>query len=361
MLHEFISVNRDDILTNVRRKVVARKTPSPTTEQFLRTLPGFLAELIKALSDDARSSASLVASPGATEVPESAPPVYDLIHGYGDVCQAITDLAIASQTPISAKEYRVLNLVIDASLAEAVSTLEKELDQVRSEDAAERAGFLAHELRNFLTTAKLSVQVLERGHTPVEGRAGATLWRALNSLGDLIDQSIVSVRLASRLQARQRLRISELMEELRTVAAVEAQNRGHRLETDLVDLNLEVEADRHLLNAALTNLVRNAFKFTPPPGRITLRVIRVEGGRVRIEVEDQCGGFPPGKEQELFRPFVQHGVNRSGLGLGLVISRRCVRASGGDITLQNKPGQGCIFSVEMPLASGGGIAAQPTA
>ena len=77
----------------------------------------------------------------------------------------------------------------------------------------------------------------------------------------------------------------------------------------------------------------------------------IESGYVRIEVEEECGGLPAGKAQELFRPYDRRGSDRSGLGLGLAISRQDVAASGGRIEVQDLPGKGCIFSVVLPIAT----------
>ncbi|HMF59104.1 MAG TPA: HAMP domain-containing sensor histidine kinase, partial [Vicinamibacterales bacterium] len=71
-----------------------------------------------------------------------------------------------------------------------------------------------------------------------------------------------------------------------------------------------------------------------------------------IEVEDECGGIPE-SAGDLFKPFAdRRGKDRSGLGLGLSIARRAVRAHGGDIHIRNLPGKGCIFVIEVPLAVG---------
>ena len=70
--------------------------------------------------------------------------------------------------------------------------------------------------------------------------------------------------------------------------------------------------------------------------------------RVLIEVEDECGGLPPGQLDDLFRPFERRSGNRSGLGLGLSISRKGVEAMGGTLGVRELPGQGCVFSVELP-------------
>jgi signal transduction histidine kinase len=70
--------------------------------------------------------------------------------------------------------------------------------------------------------------------------------------------------------------------------------------------------------------------------------------RALVEVEDQCGGLPDGHVNDLFQPFVQRGGDRTGLGLGLAISRWGVEANNGRISARNLPGRGCIFSIDLP-------------
>ena len=74
--------------------------------------------------------------------------------------------------------------------------------------------------------------------------------------------------------------------------------------------------------------------------------------RVRIEVEDRCGGLPAGDTEALFRPFEQRGGNRTGLGLGLSISRRSVEADGGVLSVRDLPGIGCVFTIDLPRQIG---------
>jgi signal transduction histidine kinase len=85
-------------------------------------------------------------------------------------------------------------------------------------------------------------------------------------------------------------------------------------------------------------------------GRVSLRT-HCAGDRALIEVEDECGGLPPGKEEELFRPFDRGRANLTGLGLGLAISRKSVGVNGGEIHVKNKPGKGRVFTIALPLAA----------
>jgi C4-dicarboxylate-specific signal transduction histidine kinase len=73
--------------------------------------------------------------------------------------------------------------------------------------------------------------------------------------------------------------------------------------------------------------------------------------RILIDVEDRCGGLPPGAAETMFLPFTQSGENKSGLGLGLSICRRSVEANGGVLRVRNLPGSGCIFTIDLPRHS----------
>jgi hypothetical protein len=72
---------------------------------------------------------------------------------------------------------------------------------------------------------------------------------------------------------------------------------------------------------------------------------------VLIDVEDECGGIPD-SEGDPFQSFgKRRGRDRTGLGLGLSIARKAVRAHGGDIHIRNFPNYGCVFVIDMPLAA----------
>jgi signal transduction histidine kinase len=108
-----------------------------------------------------------------------------------------------------------------------------------------------------------------------------------------------------------------------------------------------IEADRQVLAAVLGNLRQNAFKFTQPRTTVTLRVSASEE-RVLIEIQDECLGLPEGNVDELFRPFEQRSVDRTGMGLGLAFSRWGVEANNGRISAHNLAERGCIFTVDLP-------------
>jgi signal transduction histidine kinase len=115
----------------------------------------------------------------------------------------------------------------------------------------------------------------------------------------------------------------------------------------LDDPETAIVGDRSILAAALANLLQNAFKFTPHHGQVALNVHTAEG-RVLFDVEDTCGGLPPGKAEELFSPFAQRGGDRSGIGLGLTICRKAAVATHGELRVRDLPGKGCVFTLDLP-------------
>jgi hypothetical protein len=82
-----------------------------------------------------------------------------------------------------------------------------------------------------------------------------------------------------------------------------------------------------------------------------LRARTADDARLLIEVEDECGGIPD-SEGDPFQSFGRRrGRDQTGLGLGLSIARKAVRAHGGDIHIRNIPAKGCVFIIEVPLAA----------
>src|ERR1051325_6208578 len=198
--------------------------------------------------------------------------------------------------------------------------------RVGASDHAE--AFLAHEVRNLVNVAILSFEVLKTTGASVACDKGQVLRRSLNELRTLINRTLLDVRTAhggDPRHGRDVIDIAEFVDEIEAAATLEAQAKGIRFMVPPVPEGLFVEADRHELGAAVRNLVQNAVKFTRPGTTVDLRV-RCSDDRVRMEVQDECGGLAGGSEDHLFLPFEQRGQDRSGLGLGLAFSRRVVNA-----------------------------------
>jgi signal transduction histidine kinase len=353
MLSEFLTTHREAIIANSRAKVASRAAPRATPIELEAGVPLFLDQLIATLRLEERT----VGRPSDHQIGLSAAKhgktlhkigftAAQVIHDYGDVCQAITELAIDLDAPITADEFRTLNRCLDEAMAEAVSEFGRQRELTISNDETERLGFFAHELRNVLSNSMLAFEVLKTGSVGVGGSTGALLGRNLTRMRDLIDRSLAEVRLKAGIKRRERVLLTEFIEEVEVAATIEAKARGLQLTVTPVPEGVAIEVDRHILAAAVANLLQNAFKFTRPSSHVIVRT-HADAERAFIAIEDECGGLA-GRPEDLFALFEQRSKDRSGLGLGLAIARQGVTANGGEITVRNIAGRGCIFTVELP-------------
>ncbi len=349
MLHEFLSANRAEIIARTRAKVATRPAPRATEAELAHGVPLFLDQLVAVLRREA-------GAPGA--IGDSGTlhggallrlgfTIGQVVRDYGDVCQAVTELADEVSAPITVDEFHTLNRCLDEAIAGAVTEYSRLRERSQGERETERLGALAHELRNRLSAAMMGFEALKSGRVGVGGSTAALIDRNLRGLRDLIDRSLAEVRLEAGIACQQRIAVAELIEEIELDASLEASAMEVELIVAPVAEGLVVTGDRPLLAAAVINLLQNAFKFSHAHGQVTLKTTAT-AERVRFEIEDSCGGLPPGKAEELFHPFTQRSANRRGLGLGLSISRRGVEASGGEVRVRNLPGKGCIFTIDLP-------------
>jgi signal transduction histidine kinase len=235
------------------------------------------------------------------------------------------------------------------------------LDRARAYDAAEQASrvkdeflaMLGHELRNPLAPIVTALQLMRMRGDAHLLKERAVIERQVGSLVRLIDD-LLDVSRITRGKVTIERRTSDLADvvnqalEQATAAISEA---GHHLEIDIESgIVLEIDPDR--LAQVIANLLGNAAKYTPPGGRIDLRV-RSTPARVRIEVSDNGIGIEPTLLPRIFELFVQgrQGRDRSrgGLGLGLAISRAIVDLHGGTISAVSAgAGLGTTVTVELP-------------
>ena len=140
-----------------------------------------------------------------------------VVHDYGDVCQAITELAMETGATISDDDFRMLNQCLDDAIAGAVTEYGRERTvDARDRDRAgnERLGFLAHELRNLINTAIVAFEVLKTGNVGVGGSTGTVLHRSLMGLDALVGRSLAEVRLTHGVQNREQIQVSRFIDEL---------------------------------------------------------------------------------------------------------------------------------------------------
>ncbi len=206
------------------------------------------------------------------------------------------------------------------------------------------------ELGDNLNTTMLAFHTLKRGAVAINGSTGAVLGRSFMSLREVVDRTLSEVRLEAGQQRRARLPVVAFIDEIVATRMLHAGYRDIRFTVEPVDPALSIDADPQFLASAVMNLVHNAFKNTPSGRHVVLRA-RADEGRLLIETEDECGRIPSSKG-DLFQVFGdRRGSDRSGLGLGLSIARKAVRAHGGKIHIRDMPGKGCVFVIVVPLAA----------
>jgi hypothetical protein len=358
MLFDFLVDNRAAVLELSLRKVVALAGSAPDPEAWNQGLPEVYDHLIAALRHMAKygvrspaESDERAASLRGEKMMRLGLTVSQVVHGYGAICQAITEAAQRQGCVISASEFNIINRVLDIAIGEAVTAYETLHHGIMRKEESRRLGSLAHELRNALTTVTLAHVMIKDGAVGARGETCRVLERGLHRMRDIIDRSLAEVRLEgeARPEAR-RLRLIDLVDEVRVMATTGSQDRGVKLFVR-VDPAIMVDADPHHVVSALSNIVQNAMKFTKAGGTVQLRALE-SAAEVGIEVEDECGGLPPGRVEDLFKPFTQGGEDRSGVGLGLNISRRAVEINGGKLTARDLPGKGCVFTITLPRAAG---------
>ena len=356
MLHQFLASHREAIIARTRSKLTDRPWPLVSTTEVEFGVPVFLTQLAETLrleTTDTPFSATAIATVAVkhgAELRALGFNISQVVHDYGDICQAVTEVAIEEGVPITTAEFHILNRSLDTAIAGAVTEHARITAESRSTGEIERSGQLAHEIRDLLNTALLAFHTLKRGAVAINGSTGTVLGRSLMNLRDLVDSTLSDIRISANIARAERVPVSVFVDEIALAANLHAEFRQLRFVIDAVDPALFVSTDPQLLGSAVMNLLNNAFKFTPPGGHVSLRARR-DGGRVLFEVEDECGGIPESKSD----PFQAFGdrrkADRSGLGLGLSIARKSVRAYGGDINFRNTPGQGCVFVIDLPLAA----------
>ena len=356
MLHEFITINREEIVLRCRAKVATRSVPPPTDAEINYGAPLFLDQLVTTLRGGEGQLNPEIAKSAVLHghhLLRQGFTVSQVVHDYGDICQTITELALEQDAPISTDDFRILNRCLDDAIAGAVTEFGRGRTQSTLDGAEarghERLGFLAHELRNLLNTSILAFDVLQTGDVGVGGSTGKVLRRSLLAARDLIGRSLAEVRLTQGVQNVEHFAVAGFIEDVAQAAGLEAHERDVTFIVRPVEDRVAIEADRQVLGSVIGNLLQNAFKFTRPRTTVTLAV-GASAERVFIEIEDECGGLA-GDTANLFRPFDQRGADRSGLGLGLAYSRWAVEANRGRLYARSSPGRGCVFTVDLPRAA----------
>jgi len=213
MLHEFLSSNRDELIRRCRLKVSRRDTPPVTVTELEHGVPLVLEQLVWALRceeespglDRDRTFGHPRRTPAAVETSRTAAlhgrqlleqgyTVEQVVHDYGDICQAITELATERNASVSVDEFHTFNRLLDNAIADAVASYGRHRDDIISargeHDQQEWRRTLGDEQRTLLGTAVKAFNALKVGNIGLRGATGALLEDSLSKLRALIDKSL---------------------------------------------------------------------------------------------------------------------------------------------------------------------------
>ncbi|HZB35309.1 MAG TPA: HAMP domain-containing sensor histidine kinase [Gaiellaceae bacterium] len=208
---------------------------------------------------------------------------------------------------------------------------------------------VSHELRTPLTAIRGHVEALREGVARDEasrneslGVIAAEAARLERLVGDVLDLAKLDTRRFTL--RREEVDMGRLLESAYSTFAEEARRRGIDYR-QVIEARPVIVADGDRVLQIISNLLSNAFRWTPDGGRVEL-ALEQENGTISVAVQDSGPGIPKDDVDRIFRPF----WSRDGLGtgLGLAIARELATAHGGHILLDSEPGRGTRFQLVLP-------------
>jgi PAS domain S-box-containing protein len=225
-----------------------------------------------------------------------------------------------------------------------------------------KSGFLAtmsHELRTPLNAMIGYAELLKMGVPEPIGDASRAQVERIRLAAHHLLQLIEEILTFSRIEAgRERVEVEPvalkvLADEVCAIIEPLAVGRGLGFRVEVPDGDLVLWTDPRKVRQILLNLLGNAVKFTAE-GEVRFHAA-ARGDRVLLEVRDTGIGIPPEEQEKIFEPFWQAETEMhsrvGGTGLGLPVTLRLVELLGGEMRVTSAPGEGSVFSVDLPLDS----------
>jgi signal transduction histidine kinase len=208
---------------------------------------------------------------------------------------------------------------------------------------------VSHELRTPLTAIRGHVEALREGVAEDPKVRAASLDMIANEnarlerlVGDVLDLAKLEAHRFTLLQ--EEVDMGRLCDQAYAAFGEEARRRSIDYDKRF-DATPTIVSDGDRVLQIISNLLSNAFRWTPDGGRVELE-LSAANGRVAVAVGDTGPGVPRDEQQRIFRPFWSR--DDSGTGLGLAIAHELAVALGGRIDLESKPGQGSRFELLLP-------------
>ncbi len=282
-------------------------------------------------------------------------------------------LFIPQHDSIAVLRDAVLRVLVFTSVAVLTSSLNAATKRAaeaarRARESAEEANraktqfvaMVSHELRVPLTPIAMVAQALEADNTLPESvrqdiqMISRNVMLEIRLIDDLVDLTRIG---AGKLKLEMKaLDLNEPLLEAIRLCEADARDKQLDFRTDLSAENANVIGDALRLQQIFWNLLRNAIKFTPDGGKISLRTINNGGGDLVVEVIDTGIGIEPNRLSAIFQAFEQGDPDITarfgGLGLGLAITQALAEAHGGNVTAASDGyDKGATFRFRMPTTA----------
>jgi hypothetical protein len=215
MLHEFLTSNRQALISRCRSQVAKRFALTGTPALIDHGVPLFLQQLGEILryeqTTPLREDSLGHRAPSPTKIGRTAAlhgaellrlgfSIDQVVHEYGDICQAITALAVEQKEPISPDEFRTLNRCLDDAIADAVTSFGSAgrlaIDS-QAQTMNDRLVIFTSEHQRLMAIIIQSVTAIKTGNIGMKGATGTLLDHALEELGSLVERTVPEIRLAS--------------------------------------------------------------------------------------------------------------------------------------------------------------------
>jgi two-component system, NtrC family, sensor kinase len=285
-----------------------------------------------------------VALDGLDEIGVIARGLNDILQGLERLTEGV-DLRVEAAT----ESFRQKSVEIADSHHEMAMLSEELARAGRLAALGQAAANMAHQIGTPLNLISGYVQLLIQSSPP----ESASVDR-LKAIQDQVAKVTAIVRAAldsSRSPAipHERTDLVALVRRVCQMAGPMLDNAGVQVEVVAPDQTLDLLADAVQLELAVLNLISNSVDAMTSGGTLTLRLGRVDN-RLRLEVEDTGSGIPPDLLTHIFNPWVTTKAQGKGSGLGLSIARQVVVSHGGTIRVDNRPGPGAVFTIDLPAA-----------
>ncbi|TVQ20553.1 MAG: response regulator [Leptolyngbya sp. DLM2.Bin15] len=237
---------------------------------------------------------------------------------------------------------------VEHEIRQALSR-QKEINEFKSRFVS----VISHEFRTPLTVIQSSADILQNIPCTESDREELLMriQAAVNHMTLLVDDVVVVGQAeAGKLKSvPTQLNLEQFLRDLLREFEVLTQP-NHRIDFFSESSSIELSVDQKLLRQTITNLVSNAIKYSPGGGAIAIHLRRQNHDAI-IEVSDSGIGIPPEDQENLFECFhrAQNVGTIPGTGIGLFITRECVRLHQGDIDVRSQVGQGTTFTIRFPM------------